>query len=65
MEPVLRIDPNMTIKQFTPIVWKVKFGEWNINYIWQWLYQHNTLEAFNAMDAEAQFEYLMDEFITL
>ena len=64
MVPVVLIDPQMTVKQFTPITWKVKFGDWNISYIWQYLYQHEMLEKFNQMDSEEQFEFLMDEFVT-
>ena len=63
MEPVLRINPHMTVKQFTPIVWKVKFGDWNINYIWQYLYQHDKLEWFNSLSDDDQLGFLMDEFV--
>lgn len=64
MVRVVLIDPCQTIRQFTPITWKVKFGDWNISYIWQYLYQHEMLEKFNQMDADEQFEFLMDEFVT-
>ena len=44
------------------LVWRVSKGDWNVHAIYTWLCDMGFIRAFNDMDGELQYEFLVCHF---